>query len=515
MATLIVKDKKTKMVPVGDDVVTIGRSPSSALQLGDTKVSREHCKIEKRGDEFWIQDLGSSNGTVVNGFIIDGSKKLKEGDEIKLGKIRMLFTLKEADEAAAADITVESAGEVAKYEGVSPQYESLVRDHQNLTTLYEVNRLIRSVFDLDELLQKILDVVLKVIKAERGFIVLRNEDTGELVPKAVRNRDVEEISISRTIANKIFETGESILTQDAMSDDRFASGKSIVDYHIRSCLCVPLKSRNKVLGILHVDNKVSARSFSEEDLELLSTIGAEAGVILENARLYEENLRAERLAAIGQTIAGLSHYIKNILTGVEGGAALVDMGLDKENQELLRKGWKIVRSSDERISQLVLNMLDFSKERKPVREKSSVNDIVKDVASLMEHRCAGKSVKIKTACGENVPEIDIDPTGIHRSILNLVSNAIDAVEEGKGEIVITTLVNPLSRIQISISDNGCGIPEESLSHVFDLFHSTKGAKGTGLGLAVTKKIIDEHDGEIKVDSKAGQGTTFTIELGLL
>ena len=415
-----------------------------------------------------------------------------------------------------------------------------MRDQQNLRTLYKVNSIIRSVFDVDELLKKILDVVLDVIEAERGFIMLKDDETSELIPKATRNRDVKEITISKTIVNKIFQTGESILSQDAMLDERFASGKSVFDYHIRSCLCVPLKSKDKILGIIHVDNKVSAHSFTEGDLELLSAIGSEAGVVVENAKLYEENLRAERLAAIGETIAGLSHYIKNILTGVEGGATLVEMGLDKNKPELIRKGWGVVRSSDEKISELVLNMLDYSKDRRPVREKSNINNIVKEVVSLMEEKCKEKSVKVETLCDENIPEINVDPTGMHRAILNLVTNAIDAVvchseersdeeslEEGKGQITLTTSLLPLSpdtlspggrgkgegeekKVQITISDNGPGIPKENVPHIFDLFHSTKGAKGTGLGLAVTKKIVEEHNGEIKVSSRVGHGTTFTI-----
>ncbi len=567
MAALIIKGSQERFFPLGFGTVTIGRDPSNALQLDDDKVSKKHCRICKmsplfnppfphssplRGedlgggeveDKFWIEDLGSANGTFINRIFISRRLELKDGDEISLGNTTILFTTKEAN--GISPVVPPSS------KSLSPdpdKIKALLRAHQNLKTLYEVNRIIRSVFDMDELLKKILDVVLKVIKAERGFILLKDEATGELIPKAVRNRDVKEITISRTIVNKIFETGESILTQDAMSDERFASGKSIVDYHIRSCLCVPLKSKDKILGIIHIDNKVSTRSFTEEDLELLSTIGAEAGVVVENARLYAANLKAERLAAIGQTIAGLSHYIKNILTGVEGGATLVEMGLNQSDEELVKKGWKVVRSSDERISQLVLNMLDFSKERKPVREKSDVNDIVKDISSLLEQRCKGKSIKMKTICDENIPEINIDPTGIHRAILNLTTNAIDAVvmhhcerQAPSSEITLTTSIVPLPsggkgkgegemlqslspggrgkgegerRVQISISDNGPGIPEEDIPHIFDLFHSTKGARGTGLGLAVTKKIIDEHNGEIKVSSKVGQETTFTIIIPL-
>ncbi len=587
MATLIIKGIEEGKFPIEVDTVTIGRDMSNILRLEDTKISRKHCRIDRGGGRFSVQDLESSNGTCVNGELIKERKKLADGDSIEVGDTLIIFTLKEAgeiislseflskseeetaadsdrlkkpDSAPKPDKTPLAARHVSKsdksshpnvvgelarpYDKPSPLAgegrdeedtdtplikslaslekeleirtpDAFLRDRRNLRTLYEVNQVISSVFDLKEVLNRIIDIALKVLRAERGFIMLRDEETGKLASQAVRNRDAQKITISKTIVNKVLESGKSILTDDAMSDDRFSGGKSIVDYHIRSCLCVPLKSKDKILGIMHVDNKLSARSFTEEDLELLSAIGAEAGVLVENAKLYAANLKAERLAAIGQTIAELSHYVKNILTGVEGGNTLVDMGINNGNQELLKKGWKVVRSSNERISQLVLNMLDFSRERKPVREKVSINEIINEVISLMEERCRQKAVSIKANLGKSIPEIQIDPTGIHRAILNIVTNAIDAVEKGKGEIIITTSSHSRENgnpIQISISDNGSGIPQEDIPKIFDIFHSSKGAGGTGLGLAVTKKIIDEHQGKIKVDSKEGQGTTFTITL---
>ena len=571
MAALIIKGAETKIIPIHEDIVTIGRDQSNIVKLDDKKVSRKHCRIENEGEKFWIQDLDSSHGTLVNESLIKDWQELKDGDELKLGNTIITFTLNPSDKIIPSMLGSIEAPEFppkavsptshfslsppvvgvvsdpdkekrsglihpAHTTAIPPQKkleellnEALFQDQQNLRALYEITQAISSVFDLKELLNRILDVALKAIRAERGFIMLKDEKTGDLIPKAVRNRDAQKITISKTIVDKVFETGESVMTDDAMLDERFSDGKSIVDYQIRSCLCVPLKSKDKILGIIHVDNKVSTRKFTEDDLELLSAVGAEAGVVVENAELYKANLKAERLAAIGQTIAGLSHCIKNILMGVEGGAALVEAGIAKGNQKLLKKGWKIVRSSDERISQLVLNMLDFSKEREPVCEKSNVNDIVRDVVSILEEKCRQKSIKIETILDENIPEIEIDPIGIHRSILNIAANAVDAVST---KIIFTTSLipedvvgelarpschscesgNPAGKIQITISDNGCGISDEDIPKLFDIFHSTKGSEGTGLGLAVAKKIIDEHKGEIKVTSKVGQGTAFTIIL---
>ena len=501
MAHLITGDPVQQKFLLEENVTTIGRDPSNIIVLNDSKVSREHCRIIKENDRYWIDDLRSSNGTYLYENLITSKHELHEGDRIRVGRTLFLFT------KPSAPLMPEE-----KHTGKEPDYKALLIAHQNLKALYEINAMIRSIFDIDTLLEKILSAIIKVLKAERGFILLKDENTGELIPKAVHNRNAREISVSKTIVNKIFETGESIITRDAMSDERFASGKSIVDYHIRSCLCVPLKSKDKISGIIHVDNKVSSHSFTVEDLALLSAIGSETGVVLENAGLYEKNLRAERLAAIGETIAGLSHYIKNILTGVEGGRTLVEMGIDKNNRELLKKGWEIVSRSNERISRLVLNMLDFSKERKPVREKTNLNEIVEEIASAIEEKCKQESIKIIIDIDKNIPAVEIDPAGIHRAVLNIASNAVDALtdsEQEKNKIIFKTFTTP-SNVNISISDNGKGVPEKDIPHIFDVFYSSKGSGGTGLGLAVSKKIIKEHNAEINVESKKGQGTTFTI-----
>ncbi len=232
-------------------------------------------------------------------------------------------------------------------------FELLKRTHQNLATVYEVSNIINSIFELDKLLDKILELVFGVIKADRGFIGLIDEGTGNLIPKASRRRrkeDKTEIRVSRSIIDQVLREEKSILSSDALTDSRFKDKESVIQQQIRSAMCIPLKGKEKILGIIYVDTELSTGAFSKDDLELLTAIGNQAAMAIENMRLYEENLKAERLAGIGQAIAGLSHYAKNILAGMKGGVSVVEIALEEGNQTVLKKGWQVVKNSADRIS---------------------------------------------------------------------------------------------------------------------------------------------------------------------
>jgi signal transduction histidine kinase len=277
-------------------------------------------------------------------------------------------------------------------------------------------------------------------------------------------------------------------------------------------MCSPLRGRTRIVGIIHVDTSTSSGDFGNEDLMLLDAIGNAAGIAVENAQLYKEKIQNERLAAMGQAISGLSHYIKNILAAMETSGDLMERGLDSEDLGIIHRVWRILRRSNQRINNLVLDMLAYSKERKPETQLCPINDICREAAELCHDRIQAKDADLHLALDPNLPLIQADPQGIHRCLLNLLTNAIDAVNETEGEIRIETRTLGESEILIAVGDNGEGIPPDIHQRIFDVFFSTKGSQGTGLGLAVTKKIIEEHQGRIEVHSDPDQGTQFSIAL---
>ena len=255
-----------------------------------------------------------------------------------------------------------------------------------------------------------------------------------------------------------------------------------------------------------------ATGFREDQLRLLVAIGRQAALAVENNRYQQAFVKAERLAAMGQTIATLSHHIKNILQGVRGGSYLIDMGLNDHNEDLVRKGWHVVDKNQNKIYNLVMDMLTFSKERKPALAPAQLNETVSDVIELMQARAVECSVDLQFQPDTNLPMCTFDADGIHRAVLNIVTNAIDAVEGSDHAVVKaeTGLHVESDMLWVAVSDNGPGIPEDQLGRIFNVFESTKGARGTGLGLAVSLKILREHGGDIAVESRLGEGSRFTL-----
>ena len=232
-------------------------------------------------------------------------------------------------------------------------------------------------------------------------------------------------------------------------------------------------------------------------------------------RLEQELIQSERLAAIGQTVAGLAHYIKNILSGLKGGAYIVNIGLDKSNPNKLRGGWRMVERGIGRISQLALDLLSFSKAREPEYRNCFPNDIAEDVFELMEMQASQNQIEMIREFDQSIGEVSMDPDTVHRVLLNLVSNAVDACtfddDVGKRwQIRVKTALEGDNIIRFAVTDNGCGMSEEVRKKLFTAFFSTKGGKGTGLGLLVTRKLVEEQKGEIDVTSRLRSGSTFTI-----
>ncbi len=234
-------------------------------------------------------------------------------------------------------------------------------------------------------------------------------------------------------------------------------------------------------------------------------------------RLGKELLKSERLAAIGQTVAGLAHGIKNILHGLKGGSYLVDIGIKKDESEKLKKGWDMIKRNIGRTSNLVMDLLSYSKEREPEFETCLPNQIADDVCALLQDKARENNVKLVKHFDDSIGEVSMDPNSVHEVLLNLMSNAVDAClfdeDISKNfQVDLKTTSEKDNVIRFEISDNGVGMDEDVIKKLFTSFFSTKGHRGTGLGLMVTRKLIEEHNGSIDVNSQPGKGTTVIFRM---
>jgi PAS domain S-box-containing protein len=236
-------------------------------------------------------------------------------------------------------------------------------------------------------------------------------------------------------------------------------------------------------------------------------------------KLEREKQASDRLAVVGQTVAGLAHGIKNILTGLEGGVFVFETALEDQDNQLRQRGWQMIQNNIARISVLVKDLLSYSKERAPKYEETDPNALAEEVCALFDIKAQAQSIVIERDFHPEAGKmfkVFLDQRGIHTCLSNLLANAMDAcaadTKADEHRIIVRTRHDPDGDLIFEVADNGVGMSEETKRKIFSSFYSTKGSRGTGLGLLVTSKIVMEHGGRIFFKSEEGKGTSFTIVL---
>jgi signal transduction histidine kinase len=519
---------KGSVFQLPEGTVKIGRNPTNDFVLSDDTISRFHCEIFLKEEHYYIRDLHSSHGTFVNEVRNNLEMQLENDNLIRLGQTVLVFKKEGKDvPEAQAESQKKTPGEddhsshheALLQEGKTVAYSMPSKDTTGITitdknwaTLSRIADATLSVFDLDLLLWKLMDILFEVFQPDRGAILLYEKDKDELIPKVIRPKE-EDFKISKTILNFAKEKRISLLLGDASEDLRFATAKSIVSQAIRSAICAPLVRSDRVLGIIYIDALSRKITYQKDNLTLLNIVAAHAAISVENAILIDEKLKAERLAAMGIAIAGISHYVKNIITGLIGSERLIDMGFQTNDMDLLKNSWAIQKRSTAKISNLVQDMLSYSKEREPFWETGNLNIILREIFENQEERAKEAGVDLALELDENLPESEFDQKAIYDAVLNIVTNAIEACSELENPRVVLKSLQPNEKqLSIWVIDNGPGIPKDIQEKIFEPFFSTKGSKGTGLGLAVTCKTIEEHGGNLQMESSPQTGTTFKITL---
>ncbi len=222
------------------------------------------------------------------------------------------------------------------------------------------------------------------------------------------------------------------------------------------------------------------------------------------------------LALLGQSAAFMSHGIKNILEGLQGGSYVVDEGIHDGDIELIKKGWQIVKNNVIDISNITQNALYASKKRTIRLEKSSPADIVKNLVINYQGKAEYLGIKLRYEANKDLPDVNLDVISIKRMLNNLISNALasctkDTTKDHHTVIVRAEIYNEL-QFKFEVEDNGPGMDKTTKKRIFNAFFSTKGSDGTGLGLAVVNKIVKQHKGKIEVESELGKGCNFRIIL---
>lgn len=315
-----------QVIPLTGDAIVMGRHPDCDIVLDVGAVSRQHAKIVREGERYFIEDCNSRNGTFVNEERIAARHPLTDQDEIKIcdlvfsfhsaqprpGGLGQTLTAEQLvaidEERAPGSSTIMSKVAIATGSGglrVSANPEV------KLKALLEIGRNLGRALRLEEVLPKLLDSLFTIfLQADRGFVLLKEPGTGRMIPKAVKHRREgaeDQIRISRTILNGVIQSKEAILSADAATDSRFGMSESIADFHIHSIMAAPLlDSEGEVLGVIQIDTLDQRRRFNHDDLEVLASVSYQAAMAVENAQLHERRLQEEVL----QRELGLAHTVQ-------------------------------------------------------------------------------------------------------------------------------------------------------------------------------------------------------------
>lgn len=346
----------------------------------------------------------------------------------------------------------------------------------------------------------------RVLTAESGEDALRvfHEAGPAVVLTDIKMPGMDGIELLKRIKQENPDTEVIMITGHGEMELAIQSLK----YDASDFITKPLRDETLDIALQRALEKISTKKMLKEYTENLEKL------VEEKSRKLVE---AERLAAVGQTVAGLAHAIKNITAGLTGGMYVLEKGIELENRSYLSQGWQMIKGNVEKIKAMAVDLLNYAKEREPEYQLRDPNEPAREVYDLMLSHATGIGVALKFAPAQSLPHAWFDREGIHRVLLNLVTNAIDACADiscapKRGEVCLRTLKPEGWAVEYQVRDNGCGMDEETRKKIFHIFFSTKGSRGTGLGLMITKKIVDEHGGVIDCSSEKGKGTVFTVRL---
>lgn len=482
----------------------VGRSPEADIVLKEDCVSRRHARFFQIGDDAYIEDLNSSNGVLVNGNRVR-KHKLSPSDRISLGS----HTINVEPINAMSRTLLENRAEL-HFNDVGALHERLVdNDHFALSFLYRFSQRLAAQRSLLPLLESVLDELMDVLPANRSFIQTCDGVGGQPPQCVSRSRSIVGLAppISQTLVDHVLGTRGSVMTSDAGDDRRFENSDSIADHQIKAAICVPLTSRDTVYGVIYADADAGPMPFTSTHHQLLSIVGQVAGASLENILLTEKQIHQERLAAIGQAVSATSHDMRNILMGIAGGTEMLELANERQNWERAGKATRLIQTSLRRFETLVESLLTCARKTELSLEETNVGALVNEVAESVEAEAEKRNIRVRV--DNRLPEkVFMDSQQVHRVLLNILSNAMDAITNG-GTISVEVVAEDDGNI-VRVRDTGTGIQPEDLPRVGQAFFTTKKGRGTGLGLAVCHRIMEQHGGRLQLESVPGAGTTATL-----
>jgi signal transduction histidine kinase len=500
---------------------SLGRARHNDLSLTEPSISKAHARIHYQDGRFSVEDQGSLHGVYVNAAKVQKAE-LPHGAQIQLGNVTLKFSVLGVDG---------STEQIAEFPWIEQQ--------QLLLSLVQT---LNATLVLSQVLEQVLDAVMRITKAERGFLLLADGEGGRfervagLQVRVGRRKGLplplsEAHGLSTSVVRKALETGETVATGNALADPSLGSAQSVIMMDLRTIVCIPLRSpRNEaegagghgILGALYVDNQETSAPFSPESLRTAEALARHAALAIENAQLFEREqrnleelrqaqsqlLQSEKLATIGQMAAGIAHELNTPLTYIMGNLELLlAHGLGESHKDMLGS----IAKGAERIKSLAQSLLAFSRPSHEDMVPLPPNDVIERSLELCHYQILKGGVQLKKDLAPELPRVLGVSNQLEMALINLVVNAIHAMEGSGGQLRVSTAVKN-GDVEIAVADTGPGIPPPIQDKLFEPFVTTKPeGKGTGLGLSTVLMVVQRHQGKIDFDTDK-TGTTFRITL---
>jgi signal transduction histidine kinase len=503
---------------------TVGRAHDNDICLPEPSVSKNHARLVHEDGRFVIEDQGSLHGIYVNATKVPRAV-LSSGDVVQLGNLTLKYS------RASLEGSTASAAEFP-----------WVEQQQLLLSLVQT---LNSSLVLSQVLEQVLDAVLRITRADRGFLLLAEESPDDARYEAVaglrlrvaRRRGeplplTESQGISRSVVRRALESGQIVATGNAMADPTLRMAQSVILMDLRTIVCIPLCSpraggeagAGAVLGALYVDNQETSAPFSPESLKTAEALARHAALAIENARFFEREqrtirelraaqkqlLQSEKLATIGRMAAGLAHELNTPLTYIMGNLELLHAHpLTAGQQEMLGS---IAKGAD-RIKSLTRSLLAFSRVSPEDMVPVDPNDLIERSLELCHYQVLKSGVHLEKDLTAGLPAVKVVSNQLEMALINLVVNAVQAMEAVPGGQLRVTSALRDGRVEITVADTGPGIPETVQPTIFEPFFTTKPeGQGTGLGLSTVLMVVERHQGTIDYTTQTRVGTTFRITL---
>jgi signal transduction histidine kinase len=417
-----------------------------------------------------------------------------------------------------------------------------------LGTLNELVELVARIPRVQDLLGLVLDRTMQTVRATIGSIMLVDRERQTLRIAAARGLSDEvianvEVGLGEGIAGRVAQLREPVLVEDVETDPRFAKAND-PKYGGGSFICMPVRVGDRVIGVINLAKKEygaarspSAPPFTLTDLQFLNTLMTHIAYALDNrlleearesakrlqevvadqqvrlTRAQQQKLQAEKVSALGQLLAGVAHELNNPLSVIVGQAAFLRR--DAGGEPVATRAEKIASAAD-RCARIVRNFLSLARQQAPERRKVMLNDVVREAAELFAYQFRVDNVEVSFDLADDLPLLWADPHQLHQVVVNLLSNAHQAMRETlkPRRMTLATRHDPRrARAFLEVTDTGPGISPEIQAQIFEPFFTTKPlGQGTGLGLSLCRGIVEAHGGVIRVESKPGQRTIFVVEL---